>query len=141
MKDNLIDLNWVSDESRKEQFFIDLSNDVNEIKKQVALLIETTQLLANQTHGENQLVETEKSLERCESRIAEARIFDEKSTETESDENAFDPLTPIIGKILKFLDFSINLILICRRFRRNCNDNNSYLHSDIDLNRNRFGRR
>ena len=101
MKDNLIDLNWVSDESRKEQFFIDLSNDVNEIKKQVALLIETTQLLANQTHGENQLVETEKSLERCESRIAEARIFDEKSTETESDENAYDPLTPIIGEILK----------------------------------------
>ena len=100
MKDNLIDLNWVSDESRKEQFFIDLSNDVNEIKKQVALLIETTQLLAK-THRDNRPLKTEKSLERCESRIAEARIFDEKSTETESDENAFDPLTPIIGKSFK----------------------------------------
>ena len=98
MKDNLIDLNWVSDESRKEQFFIDLSNDVNEIKKQVALLIETTQLLAK-THRDNQPVKTEKSLERCESRIAEARIFDEKSTEIESDENAFESLTPIIGTI------------------------------------------
>ena len=96
MKDNLIDLNWVSEESRKEQFFIDLSNDVNEIKKQVALLIETTQLLAK-THKENEPLKTINSLERCESRIAEARIFDEKSTETESDENAFDPLTPIIG--------------------------------------------
>ena len=96
MKDNLIDLNWVSDESRKEQFFIDLSNDVNEIKKQVALLIETTQLLAK---TQNQPVKTEKSLERCESRINEARIFDEKSTEIESDENAFESLSPIIGTI------------------------------------------
>lgn len=100
MKDNLIDLNWVSDESRKEQFFIDLSNDVNEIKKQVALLIETTKLLAK-TQRDNQPVKTEKSLERCESRIVEASLFDEKSTETESDENIFDPLTPIIGKIFR----------------------------------------
>ena len=93
MKDNLIDLNWVSDEHRKEQFFMDLSNDVAEIKKQVALLIETTRSLANQSRENSPMVLSEKSLGRCES-----RINDQKSTETEDDDSIFDPMTPIIGR-------------------------------------------